>query len=161
MDDKDIDCVLSIQSSVYHNILLESPDFYLNRLSLAPEYCWIAENQRDVVGYLISYPWTRDLPPELDLPLSQLPDGANCWFIHDCAVSPQAQGLGISSELLNVASQQAINQGLTHTSLVSLSNATEYWNYQGYKPFMADHPELEDTLSDYGNGACYMAKKLL
>lgn len=161
MEHDDIDSVLSIQSSVYHDILLESSDFYFNRLSLAPEYCWVAENQRDIVGYLISYPWTPSLPPELDLPLTQLPDGANCWFIHDCAVSPQAQGLGISAELLDIAGQQAVTQGLTHASLVSLSTATEYWYYQGYKPFMANHPDLENSLADYGDGACYMAKTLL
>jgi GNAT superfamily N-acetyltransferase len=160
MMDSDIASVHAVQSLVYHASLLEDSHFYHNRLALAPEHCWVAEKHHAIVGYLISYPWAHHVPPPLNTPLEQLPDDAACWFIHDCAVAPKSQGCGVSAKLLSTAAKTAAKQGLTHASLVALADATDFWHYQGYRPHMGDHPALQQALTGYGEGTCYMMKTL-
>ncbi len=53
----DIDRLIEIELKVYSGSLYEEADFFLNRIRLAPEFCWVVENQQGVQGYLISYPW--------------------------------------------------------------------------------------------------------
>ena len=88
----DVDGILAVQALAYPGFLLESAGFFLNRLALAPRHCWIADGaESGTLGYLISYPWDAGLPPVLDVELDALPDGADHWFLHDCAVSPAAK----------------------------------------------------------------------
>ena len=88
----DVDGILAVQALAYPGFLLESAGFFLNRLALAPRHCWIADGaESGTLGCLISYPWDAGLPPVLDVELDAPPDGADHWFLHDCAVSPAAQ----------------------------------------------------------------------
>src|SRR6478752_2309631 len=86
----DVDAILQAQALAYPRFLLEGAGFFLNRLALAPHYCWVAQPDAPsesgaLLGYLISYPWDAGLPPALDVPLSALPPQADHWFLHDCA----------------------------------------------------------------------------
>ncbi|OXC88140.1 GNAT family N-acetyltransferase, partial [Achromobacter sp. KAs 3-5] len=101
----DVDAILQAQALAYPRFLLEGAGFFLNRLALAPHYCWVAQPDAPsesgaLLGYLISYPWDAGLPPALDVPLSALPPQADHWFLHDCAVVPAAQGLGVGQALV-------------------------------------------------------------
>lgn len=159
MTSVDLNDVLSIQASVYHADLLEGIEFYQNRLSLSAPTCWVAEGEESLLGYLISYPWLRTFPPELDLMLESIPRYADSWFVHDCAISPVAQGLGVGKKLFTSAQAHALQQGFTHTSLVSLAQANSYWLRHGYTA-MASTPQLDKKLAQYGSGACYMYREI-
>ena len=155
----DVDGILAVQALAYPGFLLESAGFFLNRLALAPRHCWIADGaESGTLGYLISYPWDSGLPPVLDVELDALPDGADHWFLHDCAVSPAAQGLGVGQALLRQAAGQAASQGLLRASLVSLQGAVSYWRRHGYAPVDADAAGLAEKLAGYGPNASYMAR---
>lgn len=151
----DLDAILDIQASVYPADILESPEFFENRLKLSAQTCWIAETKGKLLGYLISYPWVRTAPPELDGMLNTLPAQADSWFVHDCAISPTVQGIGVGKRLFNSAHLEAVKQGFRHTSLVSLAQANSYWRNQGYIA-VEPTPQLAQKLADYGEGACYM-----
>lgn len=155
----DIDEVLRIQALAYAQsaLLLEDEHFFLNRLRLSPQTCWVADASERLLGYLVSYPWTRQLPPALNQPLEALPVRADSWFLHDCAIDPEAQGQGVASRLLRHARQYAADLGLEHASLVSLGSACGYWRKQGYRSIGSDDDEvLKDKLDEYGQGARYM-----
>lgn len=159
----DVDAILLAQTLAYPRFLLESAEFFLNRLALAPQYCWVAQAGeglagKELFGYLVSYPWDAGLPPALDVPLTALPAGADHWFLHDCAVVPEAQGLGVGQALVRAAAGRAMHNGLTHASLVSLASAAGYWLRHGYAPLAADSAGLAEKLAGYGPNASYMSR---
>ncbi|MDF2864100.1 MAG: N-acetyltransferase [Achromobacter mucicolens] len=159
----DVDAILQAQALAYPQFLLEGAGFFLNRLALAPQYCWVAQPDAPrrsgaVLGYLISYPWDAGLPPALDVPLSALPPRADHWFLHDCAVVPAAQGLGVGQALVGAAAARAVDNGLTRASLVSLASAAGYWLRHGYAPLAPQPAGLAEKLAGYGAGASYMSR---
>lgn len=155
----DVDAILALQTLAYPGFLLESAGFFQNRLALAPSHCWVAQAGRDgLLGYLISYPWDAGLPPALDIALPALPAGADHWFLHDCAVAPSAQGLGVGQALLRAAAASAHAGGLRRASLVSLESAVGYWQRHGYLPVSADSAGLAEKLAGYGPRAQYMSR---
>lgn len=159
----DVDAILQAQALAYPRFLLEGADFFLNRLALAPHYCWVARpdganTSGGLLGYLISYPWDAGLPPALDEPLASLPAQADHWFLHDCAVVPAAQGLGVGQALVRTAADRAMQRGLARASLVSLPGATGYWLRHGYAPVAAGAAGLAGKLAGYGPGASYMSR---
>ena len=157
----DVDAILEVQAVAYPGFLLESADFFLNRLALAPAHCWVAQAAAPgdgLLGYLVSYPWDAGLPPTLDAPLTTLPEPADHWFLHDCAVAPSAQGLGVGQALLRAAAEYATQAGLQRASRVSLGSAVGYWLRHGYAPVAAGGRELAAKLEGYGPQASYMAR---
>ncbi len=95
MQASDVDAILALQTLAYPGFLLESADFFQNRLALAPAHCWVAQPAASpdaLLGYLISYPWDAGLPPALDVALATLPAAADHWFLHDCA-EPRVPGI--------------------------------------------------------------------
>lgn len=159
----DVDGILDVQARAYPDFLLESASFFLNRLALAPAHCWVAQAAsgpaaQGLLGYLVSYPWDAGLPPSLDAPLAALPAAADHWFLHDCAVAPAAQGLGVGQALLRAAAGYAAQAGLRRASLVSLGPAVGYWTRHGYAPVTASDRRLAAKLEGYGPHATYMAR---
>lgn len=160
----DVDGILDAQTLAYPDFLLESAEFFLNRLTLAPAYCWVARATGDdaLLGYLISYPWDAGLPPALEVALAALPRQADHWFLHDCAVVPSARGLRVGQTLLRAAASQAMAGGMRRASLVSLESAVSYWLRHGYQPVCGQGEtlaaELAEKLAGYGPRARYMAR---
>lgn len=159
MTDSDLPAVLALQAQVYPADILEEEAFFLNRLALAAWTCRVTIREERLLGYLVAYPWSADLPPALNQPLERLPQQADSWFVHDCAVSPQAQGLGLASLMLRDSALSAGQAGLTRASLVSLAPAVGYWEKQGYRP-VPHTPALVAKLAGYGPGASYMTREL-
>lgn len=158
----DVAGVLDVQAQAYTDILLEDAGFFLNRLALAPDHCWVAVGDAARIGaYLIAYPWIDGLPPALNVALPSLPVECTHWFLHDCAVHPAAQGMGLGGQLLRAAAAQARALGYAHASLVSLESAVAYWVRQGYAPASDSSPDLTAKLAGYGAGARYMTRALL
>jgi ribosomal protein S18 acetylase RimI-like enzyme len=161
----DVDGILAAQVLAYPEFLLESAGFFLNRLALAPGHCWVAQaaapaGREGLLGYLVSYPWDAGLPPALDVALASLPAGADHWFLHDCAVVPRAQGLGVGQALVRAAADAALETGLRRASLVSLESATGYWRRHGYAPMAVAGAGLAEKLAGYGPQALYMSRGL-
>ena len=104
----DVDGILAVQALAYPGFLLESAGFFLNRLARAPTLDRRRRAESGTLGYLISYPWDAGLPPVLDVELDAPPDGADHWFLHDCAVSPAARlGVGQARQAAGQAASQA------------------------------------------------------
>ncbi|SOE46640.1 GCN5-related N-acetyltransferase [plant metagenome] len=158
----DIPDVLDVQAAAYPAILNEEAGFFLNRLALSPATCWVARDAASdaMQGYLVAYPWSGGLPPELGQALPSLPAGADHWFLHDCAVHPRAQGRGVGKALYEAGRRQAWEAGLRHGCLVALAEAVPYWLRLGYATPVGVMPGLAEKLRQYGEGACYLARAM-
>ncbi|MDH5856753.1 GNAT family N-acetyltransferase [Lampropedia aestuarii] len=159
---QDIDDVLKVQSSAYPTHLLEDADFFHNRLALSAATCWSARDAQTgaMLGYLIAYPWDGSLPPSLNVPLQRIPAQATHWFLHDCAVTPAAQGRQIGQRLYQTGIAHARTLGLHSASLVALETAVGYWQRLGFEPPANPAPELHSKLAGYGVGARYLQRSL-
>ena len=72
----DVDAVLALQAIACADAAFapEGATVYLNRMSLAPDLCLVAQSAAgDLLGYLVSYPWHDGKPPALDTELAELP----------------------------------------------------------------------------------------
>ncbi|WP_423786713.1 GNAT family N-acetyltransferase [Kerstersia gyiorum] len=158
----DLDAVLALQAQVYDADLLEDADFYANRLALAQASCWVARaDDAQVCGYLISYPWDAGLPPALNARLETLPQPADTWFLHDCAVAPRMAGRGVASSMLAFGRQWARMSGMRRAALVSLAHACRYWSRHGFEPVtITPGSPVADKLAGYGTGASWMTLAL-
>ncbi|MGL6072231.1 GNAT family N-acetyltransferase [Craterilacuibacter sp.] len=145
----DLDAILAIQSQCYCNELIESRSALASRHQLAPDCCWIAEHEGEVRGYLLAHPWQGQQPPQLDSPLSALPESCDLLFLHDMALSPAARGLGIAPRLMDKALHYARQRGFRHASLVAVQGADRYWQRLGFTPY----PLHASKLARYGHGA--------
>ncbi|WP_094810284.1 GNAT family N-acetyltransferase [Bordetella genomosp. 12] len=159
LDANDLPRILHLQTEVYPGDLHETAAFFLNRLGLAAATCRVALHGPRLAGYLIAYPWNSGLPPALNRQLAALPADADCWFVHDCAVAPWAQGAGVARLMLRDSARSAALAGLTRASLVSLAPAVAYWEKQGYVAAAAS-AALAAKLAGYGEGAVYMSRSL-
>ena len=154
---------LHIQARLYPATLLENADLFLNRLALSPGTSFVAHVDSELLGYLLAYPWAQYTPPELNVALSTLPQDANSWFLHDCSISPEAQGAGIGHSLYKAGAAHAVNvnKSLRHSSLVSLATAKPYWIRHGYTITAAEGDSVLTTkLAGYDPVACLMTRQL-
>ncbi|WP_296466783.1 GNAT family N-acetyltransferase [Pigmentiphaga sp.] len=153
----DVEGVLAVQRQAYAGIdVLENAAFFLNRIHLAPGSCWVARGADGIWGYLVSYPWSLDAPPKLNVPLAGLPADARNWFLHDCAVLPAASGKGIGTALVRTGIAHAERAGFAWATLVSLAPACGYWMRLGFEPVQLE----PGALRDYGPGARFMRRPL-
>ena len=157
----DVDAVLALQAVAYADAAFapEGAAVYLNRISLAPDLCLVAQSAAgDLLGYLVSHPWHDGKPPALHTELSALPVPATRWYLHDCAVAVSARGSGVAAALYEAAHDVAICRGLRCADLVAVGDAAGYWAQRGYRAARGTVPE--QALASYGEDACYMTSVL-
>lgn len=157
----DLAGVLRIQAEAYADepFPLESHAFYANRLSLSPLTCHVAvAADGALAGYIVTHPWVLNVPPRLGVAVAALPEAADCWYLHDCAVAQAARGQGAARALYAAALRSARQAGFQHGALVALAGAVSYWQGLGYG--VQQRPGLAAKLAEYGDGACYMTRVL-
>ena len=90
-------------AEVVHPDYPESGEVPAERLSLFPAGCLIAENgQGAVLGYAVSHPGRLGRPPALDSLLGRISPDADCLYLHDVALLPEARGLGLGESLVDL-----------------------------------------------------------
>ena len=90
MTPTDIPAVVALQDSCYSDALYESPALLSQRLQVAANSCWLAENSAgELLAYLFSYPAVNGYVTPLASAFK--PAGApELLYLHDMAVSPAA-----------------------------------------------------------------------
>ncbi|MCL1141862.1 GNAT family N-acetyltransferase [Shewanella gaetbuli] len=152
--------IMSIQADCYHEITPESLEVMQSKWQVSPDTCWVYEHQGQVSGYILTHAWKKGDAPKLDSVLTHQNNGASInatsHYIHDMAVSPQAQGLGIAKKLV----QQLINFCQNHDGrgigLVAIQGADDFWQRFGFDYHTDTSVGLTRALESYGNDACYM-----
>jgi predicted N-acetyltransferase YhbS len=136
----------------------EGEAIFAERIRLAPEGCFVLEQNAQIVGYFCSHPWRRTKPPALHQMLGNIPAEADCWYVHDVAVDEAARGGGVVAEVCERALQAARAEGYKTAMLVAVSGAGSYWQRLGFVDATTD--TLRAKLEDYGDDALYMERDL-
>ena len=122
--------------------------------SAFPESCWVAVDNDCVVGYLISVPWLLGQIPSLNDSSCQIPQGADCLYLHDMAISSAMAGKGVGQLLF--ASYRAKSQALGFKRLVltAVGDAEGYWKKLGFvvQPLQIS----QSKVTEYGGRVTYM-----
>ncbi len=145
-------------SKEHLGVYAEGEEIFAERIRLAPEGCFVLANGVAIAGYFCSHPWVRMKPPALHQMLSQIPDSADCWYVHDVAVDPIARGGGVVADACERALEVARAKGFRVAMLVAVSGAGSYWQRLGFKDATTEALRLK--LKDYGDDAVYMERAL-
>ncbi|WP_448191975.1 GNAT family N-acetyltransferase [Azospirillum sp. sgz301742] len=152
----DLDTVLAVASAV-HPGYPEAPAVFAERLKLYPAGCRMAEVAGVVVGYAVMHPGRLGSPPALDSLLGELPESADCLYLHDVALLPGARGSGLGVAAVGCASDLAVRDGVGWLALTSTPEARGYWERRGFAATAGQPVEL----ASYGGGMTYMTRRAL
>lgn len=137
-----------------HSNLPERPEVFAEKQRLSPETCLTLWKGPNIVGYGIAHPWRLFEIPPLDSFLEQLPVDANCLYLHDVAILPEARGGRAAALLTDLLRVRARLLRLSHLACVSVYGTDRLWSRVGY--VTVSSPEIDAKLASYGEDAKYM-----
>lgn len=153
----DLGAVVRLQDHCYADEFYESPQVVSQRLMLYPQSCWVAVYQDKIWGYLFTYPSKLLHINPLGAEFGQY-EQANCLYLHDMAVSPDARGQGVASALLQTALGYASTLGLNHLALVAVQNSASFWQQQHFISHTDLGEQARAALASYGHQALYLTR---
>lgn len=148
----DLDAVAAI-AAVVHPGYPERPQVFADRLTLFPAGCLMAEEDGRPLGYCLSHPGIIGQPPALDTVLGALPRAADCLYLHDVALLPEARSRHLGAALAGLLEDVARAQGFDRVALTAVNNSDGFWQRLGY----GAQPCAK--LASYGD-ATYRVKRL-
>lgn len=153
----DLGAVVRLQDHCYADEFYESPQVVSQRLMLYPQSCWVAVYHDKIWGYLFTYPSKLSQINPLGAEFGQY-EQANCLYLHDMAVSPDARGQGVASALLQSALDYAATLGLPHLALVAVQNSASFWQQQCFNSHTELGGQALAALATYGHQAVYLTR---
>jgi len=141
-----------------HPDLPERPEVLMEKMQLYPRGCRVLVVADTIAGYGLAHPWMQHRIPPLDGFLERLPEDADCLYVHDVAVLPDARG-GAAGAYVAGIEQLARSSGITTLALVSVYGTRALWERLGFRPVAPD-AVLRDKLASYGTSATYMLREL-
>lgn len=153
----DLSAIDAIATQI-HPDLPERPDVLAEKMRLYPDGCCVLVGDNAIAGYGLAHPWKLHRIPPLDGFLERLPEDADCLYVHDVAVLPDARG-GVARAYVAEIERLARSSGITRLALVSVDDTSALWARLGFRPVTAD-AALRDKLASYGASATYMLREL-
>jgi phosphinothricin acetyltransferase len=148
-------------ADLVHPAYPEDPAVQADRLSLFPDGCWLAEGaDGSVLGYAVAHPAVRQKPPALNTVLGTLPEAADCLYLHDVALLPQARGLGLGRAIVPLLLTVAARHRFDVLALTSVNGTPDFWRAAGFRPVVPD-ALLAAKLATYDAEAVYMEQPVL
>jgi len=154
----DLPAILDLQDICFPTIEPESERCLAAKLQASPNTCFVAIRDDQLMGYLITHPWTSRLPPELDAPQCHPPADSDSLYLHDLSVHPDARGTGTGQALLDAFYNVFEHSNYRVSTLVAIQKSTSYWERQGYELVPPSHA-IDSKLVTYGVDANYMIKR--
>ncbi|RJF90943.1 GNAT family N-acetyltransferase [Sphingomonas cavernae] len=150
----DVSAVADV-ATVIHLDYPENPAVFAACFALYPAGCHILEGDDGrVAGYLVSHPGRLDTPPVLDVPLKELPEPQDCYFLHDLALGAETRGRGFAGQAVDMVIEEARRGGFDRIALIAVGDAHGFWARQGFVP-------LGDGLLDPAKGYGVEARALI
>lgn len=153
----DMDGVAAIAAQL-HPALTERLEVLAEKLRLFPAGCRKLVAGDAMCGYALAHPWLLAEPPALDAFLSTLPADADCLFIHDVAVLPEARGSGAAAAYMAEAEAVARADHWPAIALIAAYGTVRLWQRFGFRPSAAAPPAAK--LAAYGAQARYLVRRL-
>lgn len=154
---EDLEAISMIAERI-HPDLAERPEIFAEKIRLYPRGCRVLAAGGGIAGYGLAHPWMKHQVPPLDDFLGQLPDGADCVYIHDVAVLPDHRGGAARAYVIEIE-QLARSSGIATLALVSVYGTHVLWKRLGFHAVAPD-AALRAKLSSYGASATYMLREL-
>ncbi|MGX9460809.1 GNAT family N-acetyltransferase [Shewanella sp. A14] len=145
---------MAIQAQCYVELTPESLSVMQSKWQASPTTCLVFEQNNTVLAYALVHPWPRGDVPSLDTEITKH-NTTGSWYLHDMAISPRAQGMGVGKQLCAYIINQAKTSMANGIGLVAVQGAQTYWQQQGFKP-ESTSTKLTASLSSYPVGACYL-----
>lgn len=142
---EDFDFIDHIGTSSYPDNYYEGSESFRSKILGYPEGCFVCEINKEIVGYIISFPYTlwEYYPINENYKKVEDPD---CHYIHDLCVEKthRGKGYGISlvDQVLRIKSKPKV--------LMSVLESENFWNKFGF--------QNQKTIDYYGLNAVYMVK---
>lgn len=156
MQPDDLPAVAAISDAV-HGRYTEPLAVYAERLALFPSGCFVFANAEHIAGYLFTHPWRHEAPPPLGALIGALPSNADCLYLHDLALLPEARGTGAGAQAAQRAIAVAATEGFREIVLVAVAGADRFWAGQGFAP-VADANLAAELCASYGPEVVYMRR---
>ncbi|WP_027536181.1 GNAT family N-acetyltransferase [Bradyrhizobium sp. WSM3983] len=153
----DLTAISAIAARI-HPDLPERPEVLSEKMRLYPDGCCVLAAGNEIAGYGLAHPWMQQRIPQLDGFLDQLPDAADCLYVHDVAVLPDFRG-GVARAYVAEIEELARSSGIATLALVSVYGTRPLWQRLGFEPATPD-AALRAKLAAYGAGATYMLREL-
>jgi ribosomal protein S18 acetylase RimI-like enzyme len=150
----DLPAIMEIAARV-HPDLPERMEVFAEKLRLFPQGCLTLVAGEQVVGYGISHPWKRQQISPLDAFIEELPDDADCLYVHDVAVLPAYRGRGTANAFVERIATLAKSSRIGALALVSVYDTDSLWGRFGFRAVTPD-AQLRTKLRSYGETAKYM-----
>ena len=151
----DLPAIARIAAQI-HPALPERAEIFAEKLALFPEGCFVLMRRGAPVGYGVSHPWRGHGIPPLDTFLTALPSAAECLFLHDVAILPEARGHG-AGRFVEIVAAVAHARKLAALALVAVYGTQPLWSRLGFA--VVPDPALAPKLEPYGEGAAYMVRR--
>jgi len=153
----DLEAISAIAARI-HPELPERREVLAEKMQLYPDGCRVLATSNGIAGYGLAHPWMQQRIPPLDGFLERLPDAADCLYVHDVAVLPDARG-GVARAYVAEIEQLARSSGIATLALVSVYDTRPMWERLGFQPVTPD-AALRAKLASYGASATYMLREL-
>lgn len=145
--------ILKIQEQAYVEIEPEDVNILKSKWHSSPKTCAVYKQGNNILAYLLSHPWTNEVPPKLheEYPVNT---GLNL-YLHDLAIAPNSRGKGIAIKLVKNLIDIAKAQGFNKILLVAVQSSGNFWSKFGF----SNIPNAVICPS-YGHNAKLMALEL-
>lgn len=156
---EDLESVLQIQAACYSGDIPESAGSLRAKLVAAPLSCFVALADDDVIAYLIAIPWVSIAPPELNAPDCCIPADADCLYLHDLSVHPNARKSGVGRALIDCFFARCAQWQYPQACLVAVQNSGSYWRRFGFQTAPTS-AALSAKLASYAHDAEFLVYKM-
>lgn len=156
----DLPAVCKIQQNCYQSSFWERSDVFAEKIRLFPSGCFVAFVDGLCGGYVFSHPWFKDRCVLLDSPIDLLPSASDYYYLHDCAVAPQARSRGVGEKLIKEVMKTAGTIGARNLQLVSVQQSQNYWGRFGFITLEKSAFKSDNHLTNYGPDAQMMSLNL-
>lgn len=155
----DLAAIMAIQRDCYPPVLREDRLTIEERLAIAADTCWVAEDEHGIAAYLFAYPSTLGKITPLDGAFRIARDGDTLYF-HDLAVLKRVAGSGVGSSLVEIALASAAAQGFAHSALVAVQESSSFWERMGYCGQVDLEQDELENLQTYPGTPYYMVREI-
>jgi predicted N-acetyltransferase YhbS len=159
MKQDDVSAVIYIQSESYLPSMVESESVLYDRLKNHPDTAWVAEDDKGICAYLVTYRSVIGKVSALGANFSHFQQ-PNTLYLHDLAVLNRAKKRNVGLNLVRLACKKALNENLFYSALVSVQGTERFWLKLGYECWENLDDSQQVNLKTYAQPALYMVKKL-
>ncbi len=148
--------MLLIQERCYTQLEPETGEAFEKKRKLSPSTCFVAIHREQVVGYLVSLPRHIRALPSLNATQLEAIAMPDCLYLHDLAVDPHSNGLGVGAALVQSFFMALKDLSIPSAALIAVQNAEGYWRQYGFQPAEPVGQSIQ-ALQSYGKG-CLMVR---